>query len=228
MGTINIINHREGLLADRMQAAEMLNAQLDDYIEMDHLVVLGIPRGGVILADKIARHFNAELDIVLSRKMRALHNPELAVGAVSEEGNLYVNKPIVTALGLLDDYIEQEKALQLNAIQQRKVRYRQVLEKVPLRDKVVILTDDGVATGATMQAAIWATRTESPQKLILALPVAPRDTLKRLARDVDGTICLCAPSNFRAISQFYTYFEQVNDAQVVNILKDYAKIRTHG
>lgn len=228
MGRINIINHHEGLLADRVQAAEMLNAQLDDYIEMDHLVILGIPRGGIILADKIARHFNAELDIVLTRKIRAPHNPELAVGAVSEDGNLYLNKPIVTALGLSDDYIEQEKALQLNTIRQRKVRYRHVLEKVPLTDKVIILTDDGVATGATMQAAIWATRTESPQKLILALPVAPRDTLKQLARDVDETICLCAPSNFRAISQFYTYFEQVDDAKVVNVLKNYAKAGTHG
>lgn len=228
MGTINVIARHEELLADRQQAAELLYAQLTDYVNAHPLVVLGIPRGGMVLADKIARHFDAELDTILTRKMRAPHNPELAIGAVSEDGKLYMNEPIVTALGLSNEYIEREKSFQLDTIQQRKDRYRTVLEKSSLTDKVVILTDDGVATGATMQAAVWAAQAESPKKLILALPVAPRDTLKRLARDADETLCLCAPPNFRAISQFYTCFEQVDDEQVINVLKNHAKNRAHG
>lgn len=225
MSTLNIVTRHEELLADRQQAAELLNAQLSDYLdrEVGSVVVLGIPRGGVILADKIARHFHAQLDVVLTRKVRAPHNPELAVGAVTEDGQLYTNQPIITSLGLSDDYIEQEKNLQFQTIRQRQERYRRVLDKTPLRDKVVVLTDDGAATGATMQAALWATAAESPRRVILALPVAPPDALRRLAEEADDTVCLCSPSNFRAISQFYTCFEQVEDDEVIRVLHHYSK-----
>lgn len=226
MGSVHIITRQPELLANRQQAAEMLNTHLADYQGTDNMVVLGIPRGGVILADIVARHFNAHLDVMLTRKVRAPHNPELAIGAVSEDGTLYKNQSIITSLGVTEAYIEQEKQQQAETIAYRKIQYRAMLDKVPLRDKVVILTDDGVATGATMQAAVWAAAAESPQKLILALPVAPPDTVKRLAQDADETICLCAPANFQAISQFYTVFEQVNDRQVLDVLKNSAHIDT--
>jgi len=228
MGKINIITNQQEVFADRKQAAEMLNVQVEKYKDSENLIVLGIPRGGVILADKLARYLNGGLDIMLTRKIRAPHNPELAVGAVSEEGKLYLNQSIVTTLGLSEEYINTEKNRQLNEIKRRKELYREVLEKASLSGKVVILTDDGVATGATMQAAIWAAAAEFPEKLIIALPVAPPDTLEKLAKDVDETICLCAPSNFLSISQFYTYFEQVADEQVVEVLKNYSKANTHG
>jgi predicted phosphoribosyltransferase len=227
MGSLNIITDHEELLADRSQAADMLIVQLEDYQDQEDLIVLGVPRGGVVLADKIARGLHGELDIVLTRKIRAPSNPELAIGAVSEDGKLYLNQPIVTSLGLSEEYIEHEKNNQLNEITSRRDRYRKFLAKRPLNGRVVILTDDGIATGATMQAAIWACIAEFPKKIVLALPVAPPDALKRLAQDVEETVCLCAPSNFQAISQFYTHFEQVADEQIVELLKNYSKVKTH-
>jgi putative phosphoribosyl transferase len=225
MGSLRIITDHEELFADRKQAAEMLNLQLSDYTGCENSVVLGIPRGGVVIAGIIAEFLEAELDIMLTRKIGAPFNPELAAGAVSEDGKLYLNKSIVNALGISREYINKEKSRQLNEINKRKELYRKALEKKSLKNMVVILTDDGVATGATMQAAIWASVAEFPQKIVLAIPVAPPDTLEKLAKDVDDTICLCAPENFRAISQFYTYFEQVNDEQVIEILKKYSKVK---
>ncbi len=226
MGSIHVTGRTREQLADRAEAAELLSREVGEYIEDSaRAVVLGIPRGGVLLADHIARRCNAEMDVVLTRKLQAAHNPELAIGAVSEDGTLYTNEPIVMALGLSEEYIAREKGRQMETIAQRKNRYRHVLEKTPLTDKTVILTDDGVATGATMQAALWATQTESPARIILALPVAPRETLDRLACDADVTVCLLAPPDFRSISQFYDTFEQVDDTQVVEILKRHAKAR---
>ena len=223
MGTINVVTETQQLLADRKQAAEMLNSQLADYKNTENMVVLGIPRGGVVVADNLARGLQGQMDVMLTRKVRAYHNPELAVGAVTEDGKIYLNDSIVSALGITKQYIENEKRHQLEEIQQRKKIYRTILKKKSISNNTVILTDDGVATGATMQAAIWAAIAEFPKKVILALPVAPPDTLKRLSKDVDETVCLCSSSEFHSISQFYTNFEQVDDEQVVDILKYYAK-----
>ena len=120
MGSINVITDHEELLADRSQAAEMLTVQLTDYKECENLIVLGIPRGGVILADKLARNLNAELDIVLTRKIKAPHNPELAIGAVCEDGKHYLKESIVNTFGLSQQYIDKEKNDQLGQIKQRK------------------------------------------------------------------------------------------------------------
>lgn len=227
MGSVKIVSDRRELLADRKQAAEMLAQQLSDYQNREDVIVLGIPRGGVILADEMALRLHADLDVILTRKVRARGNPELATGAVAEDGKLYINQPTIEAMGMSEDYINQEKEHQLNEIQRRKERYRAVLEKRTLQDKVVILTDDGVATGSTMQASVWAAKAESPRKLILALPVAPPSTLARLAEDADETVCLCAPAEFQAISQFYARFEQVDDEQVIEVLKKYTSVKAH-
>jgi putative phosphoribosyl transferase len=225
MGSLNILSGHKEILADRKQAGKMLSAQLSKYADFDDLVVLGVPRGGVVIAGIIAEHLDAELDIVLTRKIRAPLNPELAAGAISENGKMYLNKAIVDSLEISKEYINKEKKLQLNEIRKRKELYRPVLEKKSLKDMVVILTDDGVATGATMQAAIWAVIAEFPQKIVVAIPVAPPDTLKKLAGEADHTICLCAPENFLAISKFYRFFEQVGDEQVIEILKKYSKVK---
>ncbi len=225
MGSINIITDKEELYTDRSQVAEMLTAHLSKYSDSENVIVLGIPRGGVIIAGIIAEHLNAELDIVLTCKIRAPHNPELAAGAVSEDGKVFINQSIMSSLGITQDYIKSEKEYQMNKIEQRRELYRQVLEKKSLKNKIVILTDDGVATGATMQAAVWAAASEFPKKIILALPVAPPETLNRLAKDTDEIICLCAPDNFFSISQFYTYFEQVEDEQVIEVLKNHTRVK---
>ncbi|MEJ2648731.1 MAG: phosphoribosyltransferase family protein [Sedimentisphaerales bacterium] len=225
MGSLNILTYHEEVFSDRKQAAEMLSLQLSEYRAREDAVVLGIPRGGVVVAGTIADSLDAELDIVLTRKIGAPLNPELAAGAVSEDGKLYLNKAIVSSLGISQEYISKEKSYQLDEISKQKELYRKVLEKKSLRGMVVILTDDGIATGATMQAAIWASIAEFPQKIVLAVPVAPPETLEKFSQDVDETICLCAPENFRALSQFYTYFEQVDDEQVIEILKKYSKVK---
>ena len=225
MGSLNILTYHEEVFSDRKQAAEMLSLQLSEYRAREDAVVLGIPRGGVVVAGTIADSLDAELDIVLTRKIGAPLNPELAAGAVSEDGKLYLNKAIVSSLGISQEYISKEKSYQLDEISKQKELYRKVLEKKSLRGMVVILTDYGIATGATMQAAIWASIAEFPQKIVLAVPVAPPETLEKFSQDVDETICLCAPENFRALSQFYTYFEQVDDEQVIEILKKYSKVK---
>lgn len=227
MGSLKIVSNQQRLLNDRTEAAQLLSEQLIDFKDQENVIVCGIPRGGVVLADILASKLNTHMDIVLTRKIRAPYNPELAVGAISELGELFLNDELVSVLDLTEDYINEEKSYQVNEIKRRKQRYRTVLEKTSLDGKIVILTDDGIATGATMHAAIWAAMAELPEKLILALPVAPPDTLKKLAKDADQTICLFAPANFHAISQFYSNFEQVEDDQVIDILQNYSKVKTH-
>ena len=196
MRSLRIITDKEESFTNRIQAAEMLNIHLSKYKESENVIVLGIPRGGIIIAGIIAENLDAELNIVLTCKIGAPLNPELAVGAISEDGKLFLNKSITNSLEITQDYINREKNYQLNKISQRRKLYRQILEKKSLNNKIVILTDDGVATGATMQAAIWAAISEFPKKIVLALPVAPPDTLKKLAKDADEIICLRAPENF--------------------------------
>lgn len=221
MGAINVFTAREYVFRDRRHAAEMLSGELADYKNREKLIIVGIPRGGVIIAEELARSLDAELDIVLTRKMRAPFNPELAVGAVSEDGRLYLDKNIVASLGLTNEYIEEEKTHQLNEIDRGKKLYRAILEKKELKDFTVILTDDGAATGSTMQAAIWAAAAESHRETVVALPTAPPETLKQLAEDVDRIVCFCAPRYFQAISQFYSNFEQIPDERIVELLQRY-------
>ena len=141
--------------ADRRQAARLLGKSLAGY-ETYHPLILGIPRGGVVVADTIARALKTDLDIVLIRKLGAPGNPELAIGAISESGRIHLQHDIAEKVGADEDYIEQEIARQLAEIEARRQRYRNVLPKVSLEGRTVILVDDGVATGATMQASLWA------------------------------------------------------------------------
>ncbi|MFQ6034558.1 MAG: phosphoribosyltransferase [Sedimentisphaerales bacterium] len=218
MGTLRIISHSSKPFSGRIEAGRLLAGQLSEF-RSQKPAVLGIPRGGIIIAQQIADVLEADLDIILSHKLGAPGNPELAIGAVCEDGKLFIDQRISSYVGADGDYIEQEKARQLQQIARRIERYREVLPKLPLQAKVVIITDDGVATGATMQAALWAVRQERPQKLVAALPVGPEDTLKKLAEDADETICLQAPPFFSALSQFYSQFAQVEDEELLEILE---------
>jgi len=204
--------------ADRGQAAQRLCESLAVY-ETEQPVILGIPRGGVVIADAIARELNAHLDIVLTRKLGAPGNPELAIGAVAENGEVYIQGQIAGRVGADDRYIEQERARQLEEIRARRQRYRAVLPRVPLRERTVILTDDGIATGATMQASIWAAREEEPSLIVVAVPVGSQDAVERLEQEADEVICPCIPEYFYAIGQFYTDFSQVSDEEVLEILR---------
>jgi len=235
MGTLKIISNSGKPFSGRKEAGRLLAQQLQEYRRAtagsaltsgQKAVVLGIPRGGVVIAQQIAVELEADLDLVLAHKLGAPGNPELAIGAVCEDGKLFVDETISTYVGADEEYIEGEKAQQLKEMLRRVELYRKVLAKLSLEARIAIITDDGVATGATMQAALWAVRQENPKKIIAALPVGPVDTIKKLSEDADETICLQTPPFFSALSQFYSQFTQVEDEQLLEILAAESKRRS--
>lgn len=219
MGKLRILSHSDELFRDRREAGQLLAKELIDLKGQD-AVVLGIPRGGVVIGRELARGLDAELDIVLSRKLRTPGQPELAMGSVSEDGRVFLNDMVVVSFGITQAEIEREKADQMTEMARRNTLFRNARPRVPLAGRIVIVTDDGVATGATTQAAFWSVRQEKPQKLIAAIPVGSGETIRRLAEDVDEMVCLQTPPYFAAVGQFYERFEQVTDEEVLEILKE--------
>lgn len=222
MGRCRVISYDDTPFRDRNEAGRLLSRELQAYSGPD-TVVLGIPRGGVVMAQILANAIGARMDIVLSRKLGAPGNPELAIGAVGEDGRVFLNREIASWTAADDDYILEEKRRQFEEIARRIARYRAVRPKASLEGRRVIVTDDGVATGATMQAALWAARRESPKLLVAALPVGPKDTIERLARDADELVCLRVPHFFQAVGQFYDRFDQIDDDEVLRILEEEAR-----
>lgn len=215
---LTILSNSAEPFADRDEAGMELGNILRQRISESPLI-LGVPRGGIVTASAIAAVLDCDVDILLAHKIRAPFNPELAVGAMSEDGHVVLSANLVQALEADSTYIEQETNEQREELNRRRKLFRSVYPKIPLRDRVVIITDDGVATGATIQAALWAARREKPQKLIGAFPVAPPETLEKLKADADEIICLKVPAMFYAISQFYLAFDQVPDSEVLEILR---------
>ncbi|MFQ5735532.1 MAG: phosphoribosyltransferase [Thermodesulfobacteriota bacterium] len=208
---------------DRQDAGRMLAQELTGYADK-RPVVVGLPRGGVVVAAEISRSLGCEMDIIIAGKLRAPYNPELAIGAVNEDGLVYINEPAVRSLRIEPDYIEKEKKERLKAIQDRLALYRKVKKKVSLRGRNVIITDDGLATGATMISAIQAVRAEGARKIIAAVPGGPQDTVDRITgmEEVEEVICPIIPPLFFAVSQLYVSFKQVEDEEVIEILKGFA------
>jgi len=226
VGKLHIVSYSDEPFEDRKKAGKLLGASLKALRGKD-TVVLGIPRGGMVIANEISRMLGSELDIVLSRKLGAPGNPELAIGSVGEGGKPFLNEDLAIRAGADENYVEKELARQLTEIKNRIRLFRQFKAKVPLQGKIVIVTDDGVATGATMQAALWAIRQEEPQKLIAAIPVGLKETVELLTDYLDEAIVLRAPAFLSAISQFYVHFEQTSDEEVSEILKGAVRIKEH-
>ncbi|MBS1188137.1 MAG: phosphoribosyltransferase [Burkholderiaceae bacterium] len=201
---------------DRLHAAELLAGKLQHYRGRNPLV-LAIPRGAVPMARLIADRLEGELDVVLAHKLGAPYNPEYAIGAIVEGGWSYLS-PEAEMLNLSETFIEQEKELQLAHINQRRERYTPLKPPANPAGRIVIIVDDGLATGATMIAALHAIRARNPAKLVCAVPVAAPDSLEKVRPLADATICLCAPDNFRAVGQFYQRFTQVEDDEVEALL----------
>jgi putative phosphoribosyl transferase len=204
---------------DRREAGRLLAKELSSFQGREDLIVLGIPRGGVVIGHEIAQALNAPLDVYITRKIGAPHNPELALGAVASDGTLILDHQLVKRLGVSQDYIDAESERQKREIERRIAEYRGESPIPELKDKVVILADDGVATGATTLATIRAVRTQEPAQLILAVPVGPRDTIESLKREVDQLSCLHAPEIFWAVGAFYNVFDQTSDAEVKALLE---------
>lgn len=222
MGKINILSRSDEAFRDRKEAGRLLGEALYslDLPQGDRTVVLGIPRGGVVVAKEAADILKASLDIVLSRKLGAPRNPELAIGAISEAGEVFLDQWIVSSTGADKKYIAEEAKHQSAEIVRRSKIFRKILPKTPLEQKTVIIVDDGLATGATMQASLWAARQEKPERLICACPVASREAVERIADYCDEAVCLRLPDFFGAVGQFYSSFGQTTDAEVAGILKE--------
>ena len=201
----------------RLDAALQLAAALDRWRGKRPLVI-ALPRGAVPMGEVIARQLEGDLDVILIRKLRAPNNPELAIGAVAESGWVQV-ADYVGSVGADEAYVEAEIATQLAIIRMRRAKYDAVARSVPPKGRVVIIVDDGIATGATMEAALHAIREQGPARLVCAVPVASRESLGRVSAIADDVVCLEKPSYFSSVSQFYNSFEQVEDDEVVAALQ---------
>jgi putative phosphoribosyl transferase len=210
------------IFRNRKDAALQLAAHLQKYKEQ-HPLVLGIPRGGIVIASILAEELHGDLDVILTRKLRTPGNPELAMGSIDEEGRVYLNQAVVSVLRIPDKMIEEEREKQMAVIQARAESYRRIHPKIPLHGRITIVTDDGIATGSTMRAAIEAARMQAPGKLIMALPVGPAEQVEELKDSVDEVICLLTPEDFLAVGQFYETFEQVEDDDVERILLKFSQ-----
>jgi len=201
----------------RTDAARQLAKALSRYRGQNPLI-LAIPRGAVGMGKVLADELGGELDVVLVRKLGAPFNPEFAVGAVDESGWAYTAGNAASA-GADSAYLEQEKQAQLETLRKRRTQYTPSRPPLDPKDRIVIVVDDGLATGASMIAALHAVRARQPQRLVCAIPVAAPDSLDRVRPLADEVVCLGAPREFYAVGQFYREFGQVEDAEVIAILR---------
>lgn len=202
---------------DRNDAARQLAEALKQYRGKNPLV-LAIPRGAVPMAKVIADELGGSFDVVLVRKLRAPYQPELAIGSIDESGWAYIADHALST-GASKEYIESEKQAQMETIRKRRNQYTPIRPPIDPGGRIVIVVDDGLATGSTMISALHGLRARNPAKLICAVPVAPPDTLKKVQAMADEVICLEAPEYFQAVGQFYRNFSQVEDDDVIEILR---------
>lgn len=212
------------MFSDRADAGRQLAARLLRF-KAEHPLVLALPRGGVTVGFEIAQALGAPLDVVLVRKIGAPMQPELAIGAVAdgEQPEMVVNRDIVALMELPDGYLDQERDRQLQEIERRRKLYLAGRLRPSIAGKTAIVVDDGIATGATVRAALLAVRRARPSRLVLAVPVAPADTIAELRRDVDVVECLETPVDFGAISLYYEDFRQVTNSEVTAMLEKAAR-----
>ena len=208
------------MFRNREDAGRQLAKQLEGR-KFRNPLVLAIPRGGIVTGAVLAKALQAELDVVLSRKLRAPNQPELALGAISEKGETYLNHYAFQAASLTEEYLDQERQHQLAEIDRRWRLFRSVRPEAPIAGRSVIVTDDGIATGSTMIAALQTVKARKPYELIVAVPVASPDRLIEVRHWCNEIVCLLKPRVFWAVGQFYEDFSQVEDDEVVTYLRTF-------
>jgi putative phosphoribosyl transferase len=214
------------LFKNREHAAELLVERLRTSYKNKSPLVLGVPRGAVPMAKIIADGLGGELDVVLVHKLSHPEQPELAIGAIDEKGNAFVSD---WATDLDPSYLEAEKRRQLAVLRERRARYTPLRAPIDPTGRIVIVVDDGIATGSTMTAALRAIRARKPKKLVGAVAVASPDAARAMLRECDAMVCLNVPAEFYAVGQFFSDFSQVTDEDVVAILKqDVEKVSAAG
>jgi predicted phosphoribosyltransferase len=202
---------------NRTEAGKLLAEALKDA--GGDVVVLAVPRGGVVVGYEVASALGAQLDVVITRKIGAPDNPELAVGAVAEDGTYLLDQSIVDMLNVPEGYVEEEVERQKAEIKRRLKTYRSDADSVEIAGRNVILVDDGVATGSTLRAALRSLQNRGAKSVTVAVPVGPPDTIAQMRREADRVVCLSTPDPFYAIGEFYENFDQTSDEEVIALLE---------
>ncbi|NQV13731.1 MAG: phosphoribosyltransferase [Parcubacteria group bacterium] len=207
------------IFRDRAEAGQKLAEALQKYEGQKDAIVLFLPRGGVVLAVEVVRALDLPMDLVVPRKIGAPLNPEYAVGAITEDGEGIFNEEVVAELGIKQKQLKEIVAQEKKEAQRRLRTYRGDRPPLDLAGQTVIIVDDGIATGLTMRAAIKSVKAKGAAKVIVAVPVAARDSLEKIKREVDEVVCLDTPRFFGAVGAFYQVFGQVEDEEVVELMK---------
>lgn len=213
---------------NRTEAGKLLASRLTDYANHTDILVLGLPRGGVPVAFEVAKALNLPLDICIVRKLGVPGHKELAMGAIASGGVRVLNYDVVSWLGISGKTIDEVAARELRELQRRDRAYRGDRPPLDVRDRTVILVDDGIATGSTMRAAITVLKSQQPQQMIVAVPVAPLETCNEIQAEVDKLVCLMTPEPFYAIGLWYEDFAQTTDEEVRELLAEQSTSNRQG
>lgn len=205
---------------DREEAGKLLADKLMDYANNPEVTILALPRGGVPVAYEVAKKLKAPLDVFLVRKLGVPHYPELAMGAIAEGNITIFNEGILDSIPISEEAIAEVLQAETEELHRRELRYRGDKPAAVIKDKIIILVDDGMATGATMQAAITALRQKNPRQIVTAVPVAARSTCDQIESISDKLVCLHNPLHFEAVGLWYEDFSQTTDEQVITLLKN--------
>jgi len=204
---------------NRQDAGQKLAQKLKEFKGQKNALLLALPRGGVVVAFEIAKELNLPLDLVVPRKIGAPFNEEYAIGAITESGEGIFDQEAIASLNVTKDYLDKEVATEKKEAQRRLKTYRQNQPPLNLKNKTVIIVDDGIATGLTMRAAIKSAKEKKAKKIIVAVPVTARDSLKTIEKEADKVICLDAPLFFGAVGAFYENFDQTEDQEVIDLMQ---------
>eukprot|EP01112_Ceratiomyxa_fruticulosa_P024000 TRINITY_DN947_c0_g1_i6.p1 TRINITY_DN947_c0_g1~~TRINITY_DN947_c0_g1_i6.p1 ORF type:complete len:255 (-),score=55.56 TRINITY_DN947_c0_g1_i6:165-929(-) len=210
----------EMIFKDRKEAGSVLANEFKEYQNSLDTIVVGLPRGGVVVAYPIAKKLGLPLDIVVPRKIGAPFHEEYAIGAILEDGSGYFDNDVINTYGISSEYIKQESHKQVQEAQRRLRVYRGSRGPQDFSGKRILLIDDGIATGSTMHAAITSIRNKGAKEIIVGVPVGPKDTVTNMKPLVNRFVCLSVPAGFRAVGQFYTNFDQTEDEEVLELMND--------